>query len=148
MLFHIQPTHLLVSDPERVSPSANKSSPINPFLESQFILQFLILGCVTMLLGKKYRLIFSFTPSFLSRKRSISLRQILQNSTFVCLLALIQVGNPYNDHQCWERPEDMDTSRDICKVALNNPGSDVAAEAAASSIVFKVLDPSYSTKLL
>ncbi|KAL8123968.1 hypothetical protein AgCh_011827 [Apium graveolens] len=117
MLFHIQPTHLLVSDPERVSPSANKSSPINP-------------------------------PSFLSRKRSISLRQILQNSTFVCLLALIQVGNPYNDHQCWERPEDMDTSRDICKVALNNPGSDVAAEAAASSIVFKVLDPSYSTKLL
>ncbi|KAL8090724.1 endoglucanase 1-like [Apium graveolens] len=64
----------------------------------------------------------------------------------------VHVGNPYNDHKCWERPEDMDTSRDVYKVSSSNPGSDVAAETAAalaaSSIVFKVSDPSYSEKLL
>ncbi|WOG88150.1 hypothetical protein DCAR_0207384 [Daucus carota subsp. sativus] len=64
----------------------------------------------------------------------------------------VQVGNPYHDHSCWERPEDMDTSRDVYKVSSSNPGSDVAAETAAalaaSSIVFKQSDPSYSEKLL
>ncbi|KAK1382259.1 Endoglucanase [Heracleum sosnowskyi] len=64
----------------------------------------------------------------------------------------VQVGNPNNDHPCWERPEDMDTSRDVYKVSSNSPGSDVAAETAAalaaSSIVFKASDPSYSAKLL
>lgn len=56
------------------------------------------------------------------------------------------------DHQCWERPEDMDTLRNVYKVSPQNPGSDVAAETAAAlaaaSIVFKTSDPSYSTKLL
>lgn len=56
------------------------------------------------------------------------------------------------DHQCWERPEDMDTPRNVYKVSPQNPGSDVAAETAAAlaaaSIVFKTSDPSYSTKLL
>ena len=46
----------------------------------------------------------------------------------------------------------MDTSRDVYKVSSSNPGSDVAAETAAalaaSSIVFKQSDPSYSQKLL
>uniref|UniRef100_A0A2N9ECI8 Endoglucanase n=1 Tax=Fagus sylvatica TaxID=28930 RepID=A0A2N9ECI8_FAGSY len=62
------------------------------------------------------------------------------------------VGNPNMDHQCWERPEDMDTPRNVYKVSDQNPGSDVAAETAAAlaaaSIVFKDSDPSYSAKLL
>jgi hypothetical protein len=65
---------------------------------------------------------------------------------------MVQVGNPSMDHQCWERPEDMDTPRNVYKVSDQNPGSDVAAETAAAlaaaSIVFKDSDPSYSAKLL
>ncbi|KAI9092323.1 hypothetical protein K1719_027823 [Acacia pycnantha] len=64
----------------------------------------------------------------------------------------VQVGEPNMDHRCWERPEDMDTPRNVYKVTPQNPGSDVAAETAAalaaSSLVFKESDPSYSSKLL
>ncbi|KAL3817862.1 hypothetical protein ACJIZ3_003767 [Penstemon smallii] len=64
----------------------------------------------------------------------------------------VQVGDPYIDHRCWERPEDMDTPRNVYKVTPQNPGSDVAAETAAAlaaaSIVFKDSDPVYSNKLL
>ncbi|XP_030453886.2 endoglucanase 1-like [Syzygium oleosum] len=64
----------------------------------------------------------------------------------------VQVGDANNDHKCWERPEDMDTARTVYKVSTQNPGSDVAAETAAalaaSSIVFKDSDPSYSSRLL
>ncbi|KAI5595370.1 hypothetical protein BDE02_03G134200 [Populus trichocarpa] len=64
----------------------------------------------------------------------------------------VQVGDPNMDHRCWERPEDMDTPRNVYKVTTQNPGSDVAAETAAAlaaaSIVFKKSDPSYSTELL
>ncbi|XP_058084928.1 endoglucanase 1 [Magnolia sinica] len=64
----------------------------------------------------------------------------------------VQVGDPNMDHRCWERPEDMDTPRNVYKVSTQNPGSDVAAETAAAlaaaSIVFKDSDPSYSAKLL
>lgn len=56
------------------------------------------------------------------------------------------------DHRCWERPEDMDTSRNVYRVTAQNPGSDVAAETAAAlaaaSIVFKDSDADYSAKLL
>ncbi|KAF5938484.1 hypothetical protein HYC85_022743 [Camellia sinensis] len=64
----------------------------------------------------------------------------------------VQLGDPNKDHQCWERPEDMDTPRNVYKVTTQSPGSDVAAETAAAlaaaSIVFHDSDPSYSTKLL
>ncbi|KAG4920261.1 hypothetical protein AAZX31_18G030500 [Glycine max] len=64
----------------------------------------------------------------------------------------VQVGEPNMDHRCWERAEDMDTPRNVYKVSATNPGSDVAAETAAalaaSSIVFRDSDPSYSSKLL
>ncbi|KAM6588901.1 hypothetical protein CsatA_011506 [Cannabis sativa] len=64
----------------------------------------------------------------------------------------VQVGDPNMDHRCWERPEDMDTPRNVYKVTTQHPGSDVAAETAAAlaaaSIVFKSSDPSYSRKLL
>lgn len=64
----------------------------------------------------------------------------------------VQVGDPLSDHNCWERPEDMDTSRMAYRIDANNPGSDVAGETAAAlaaaSIVFKSRDPAYSRLLL
>ncbi|KAK1286501.1 Endoglucanase 1 [Acorus calamus] len=64
----------------------------------------------------------------------------------------VQVADPYMDHKCWERPEDMDTPRNVYKVSAQNPGSDIAAETAAAlaaaSIVFREADPSYSSRLL
>ncbi|KAI4383067.1 hypothetical protein MLD38_008947 [Melastoma candidum] len=63
-----------------------------------------------------------------------------------------QVGEPYGDHNCWERPEDMDTPRNSYYVDTNAPGTEVAAETAAalaaSSLVFKTVDPDYSKLLL
>ncbi|KAK6948006.1 Glycoside hydrolase family 9 [Dillenia turbinata] len=77
---------------------------------------------------------------------------LLEAATATPNTLYVQVGDPYKDHECWERPEDMDTPRNVYKVSPQNPGSDVAAETAAAlaaaSIVFKDSDPSYSTKLL
>ncbi|KAG5030224.1 hypothetical protein GLYMA_05G236400v4 [Glycine max] len=67
-------------------------------------------------------------------------------------VVFVQVGDPYSDHNCWERPEDMDTLRTVFKIDGSHPGSDVAGETAAAlaaaSIVFRSRDPSYSTMLL
>ncbi|GLT55201.1 hypothetical protein SLA2020_283440 [Shorea laevis] len=64
----------------------------------------------------------------------------------------VQVGDAYSDHNCWERPEDMDTLRTVYKVDRAHPGSDVAGETAAAlaaaSIVFRSRDPAYSRFLL
>ncbi|XP_041004322.1 endoglucanase 9-like [Juglans microcarpa x Juglans regia] len=64
----------------------------------------------------------------------------------------VGVGDPNVDHKCWERPEDMDTSRTVYWVSPSNPGSDVAAETAAAlaaaSMVFRKVDPKYSRLLL
>ncbi|KAA8536045.1 hypothetical protein F0562_028523 [Nyssa sinensis] len=38
----------------------------------------------------------------------------------------VQVGDPIIDHNCWERPEDMDTTRTVYTVDAPNPASDVA----------------------
>ena len=63
-----------------------------------------------------------------------------------------QVGDPYADHNCWERPEDMDTPRTSYAVSKQFPGSEVSAEIAAalaaSSLVFRAIDLEYSTRLL
>ncbi|KAK0597791.1 hypothetical protein LWI29_028618 [Acer saccharum] len=63
-----------------------------------------------------------------------------------------QVGEPYGDHNCWERPEDMDTARTSYVVNTTSPGSEVSAEIAAalaaSSMVFKNIDNQYSQVLL
>ncbi|XP_031249574.1 endoglucanase 20-like [Pistacia vera] len=63
-----------------------------------------------------------------------------------------QVGDGNADHQCWERPEDMDTARTLYKITSDSPGSEAAAEAAAAlsaaSIVFKTVDSNYSSSLL
>ncbi|CAA0813987.1 Endoglucanase 11 [Striga hermonthica] len=63
-----------------------------------------------------------------------------------------QVGDGDTDHLCWQRPEDMTTSRRAYKVDEEHPGSEVAAETAAAmaatSIVFRRKDPRYSHLLL
>ncbi|KAL0384030.1 UNVERIFIED_CONTAM: Endoglucanase 24 [Sesamum radiatum] len=63
----------------------------------------------------------------------------------------VQVGDPINDHNCWERPEDMDTARTVYTVDAPNPASDVAGETAAalaaSSIAFRSSDPGYAETL-
>eukprot|EP01018_Ginkgo_biloba_P023486 Gb_21389 [translate_table: standard] len=64
----------------------------------------------------------------------------------------VQVADPNMDHRCWERPEDMDTPRNVYKIDAQNPGSDVAAETAAAlaaaSMVFRSVDRPYSHLLL
>lgn len=64
----------------------------------------------------------------------------------------IQVGNPKLDHRCWDRPENMTKQRPLTQVNASAPGTEVAAETAAAlasaSLVFKVMDSSYSSSLL
>ncbi|KAF8405319.1 hypothetical protein HHK36_010223 [Tetracentron sinense] len=64
----------------------------------------------------------------------------------------VQVGDPIKDHNCWERPEDMDTVRTVYTVDAPNPASDVAGETAAalsaSSMAFRSSDPGYAETLL
>ncbi|CAN7019062.1 hypothetical protein Bca4012_033786 [Brassica carinata] len=63
-----------------------------------------------------------------------------------------EVGDGDTDHYCWQRPEDMTTSRRAFKIDENNPGSDLARETAAAmaaaSIVFRTTNPHYSPLLL
>uniref|UniRef100_A0ACD5XZW7 Uncharacterized protein n=1 Tax=Avena sativa TaxID=4498 RepID=A0ACD5XZW7_AVESA len=53
----------------------------------------------------------------------------------------MQVGDPWKDHDCWERPEDMETVRTVYNVTAGRPGSEVAGETAAAlaaaSMVFR-----------
>ncbi|CAA6672898.1 unnamed protein product [Spirodela intermedia] len=63
-----------------------------------------------------------------------------------------QVGDGNSDHQCWERPEDMDTPRTLSKITPSSPGTEAAADAAAALasayIVFRGVDANYSANLL
>ncbi|XP_073127114.1 endoglucanase 8-like [Henckelia pumila] len=62
------------------------------------------------------------------------------------------VGDPNADHNCWQRPEDMQTPRTVYAVSEKAPGSEVSAEIAAAlaaaSMVFKDSDKGYSNLLL
>ncbi|KAF6160540.1 hypothetical protein GIB67_019480 [Kingdonia uniflora] len=64
----------------------------------------------------------------------------------------VQVGDPIKDHNCWERPEDMDTDRTVYSVEAPKTASDVAGETAAafaaSSMAFRSSDPGYAETLL
>ena len=64
----------------------------------------------------------------------------------------VQSGEPYSDHSCWQRPEDMDTPRPSFQVNDTHPGSEVAGETAAAlaaaSIAFRSSDPAYANTLL
>ncbi|CAN1265276.1 Endoglucanase 8 [Linum perenne] len=63
-----------------------------------------------------------------------------------------QVADPVLDHDCWERPEDMDTPRNSYVLNTTNPGSEIAGEIAAAlaagSVAFSKVDPQYSKMLL
>ncbi|KAJ1427633.1 Six-hairpin glycosidase superfamily [Sesbania bispinosa] len=63
-----------------------------------------------------------------------------------------QVGDGASDHSCWERAEDMTTSRTSYKIDEQHPGSDLAGETAAAmaaaAIAFKPYNSSYSSLLL
>ncbi|CAL9095371.1 unnamed protein product [Musa acuminata var. zebrina] len=64
----------------------------------------------------------------------------------------VQVGDPVADHQCWMRPENMKTPRTLYKIDEHTPGTEIAAETAAamaaSSIVFRNHNRTYSRQLL
>ncbi|XP_031268044.1 endoglucanase 4-like [Pistacia vera] len=76
----------------------------------------------------------------------------LMKATSIPNFIYVQVGEPYNDHNCWERPDDMDTPRTPYAISKEFPGSEVAAEIAAalasSSIVFRHTNYSYSQDLI
>eukprot|EP00250_Pteridium_aquilinum_P020304 c24778_g1_i1 orf=943-2763(-) len=63
-----------------------------------------------------------------------------------------EVGDGNTDHYCWQRPEEMKTSRQAYSISESKPGSDLAGETAAAmaaaSIVFRHTNPSYSQILL
>ncbi|KAK9665655.1 hypothetical protein RND81_14G126800 [Saponaria officinalis] len=63
-----------------------------------------------------------------------------------------QVGEGQADHNCWERPEDMDTPRTVFAVNTTSPGSEVsgeiAAALAASSMALRVSNRVYAARLL
>jgi endoglucanase len=63
-----------------------------------------------------------------------------------------QVGDGDSDHDCWQRPEDMTTSRRAYRLDPQHPGSDLAGETAAAmaaaSLVFRRSNPGYANKLL
>lgn len=77
---------------------------------------------------------------------------LLKCSSSVPNRLYVGVGEPNADHKCWERPEDMDTPRNVYWVSPDKPGSDVAAETAAAlaaaSMVFKKVDEKYAKKLV
>uniref|UniRef100_A0A0D9UYD2 Endoglucanase n=1 Tax=Leersia perrieri TaxID=77586 RepID=A0A0D9UYD2_9ORYZ len=63
-----------------------------------------------------------------------------------------EVGDGDSDHNCWQRPEDMTTSRQAYRLDPQNPGSDLAGETAAAmaaaSLVFRISNPGYANQLL
>ncbi|KAL6864885.1 hypothetical protein ACP4OV_016036 [Aristida adscensionis] len=63
-----------------------------------------------------------------------------------------EVGDGDTDHSCWQRPEDMTTSRRAFRVDPQNPGSDLAGETAAAmaaaALVFRHKYPGYANLLL
>jgi endoglucanase len=58
------------------------------------------------------------------------------------------VGDPNLDHQCWVRPENMKSPRTLYEINEKTPGTEIAAETAASSMVFRSHDKKYSRSLL
>ncbi|EEF46151.1 endoglucanase 16 [Ricinus communis] len=64
----------------------------------------------------------------------------------------VQVGDPELDHQCWVRPEVMQTPRTVLQIDEKDPGTEIAAETsaamAAASMVFRSLNHTYARRLL
>ncbi|KMT15910.1 hypothetical protein BVRB_3g055970 [Beta vulgaris subsp. vulgaris] len=76
----------------------------------------------------------------------------LLKCTSVPGFVVAQVGDGFADHNCWERPEDMDTPRTPFAVSRKYPGSELSAEIAAalaaSSIVLRSSNRTYAARLL
>ena len=89
---------------------------------------------------------------FTLRQTHLSLCLPIYLYIFMYVFFSRQVGDGNSDHQCWQRPEDMDTPRTLTKVTASSPGTEPAADAAAAlasaAIVFKSSDANYSTLLL
>lgn len=98
-------------------------------------------NCFTLSLNNRFRLTLFFLFSFLKIYKCEAYER-----------QFFQVGDGDTDHYCWQRPEDMTTSRRAYKVDADNPGSDIAGETAAAmaaaSIVFRRTNPHYSQLLL
>lgn len=64
----------------------------------------------------------------------------------------MKVGDPVLDHECWVRPEDMQTPRTVLHIDEKTPGTEIAAETSAamasSSIVFRSDDKIYARRIL
>ena len=62
------------------------------------------------------------------------------------------MGDAVEDHECWIRPENMETRRSVLVVDEKSPASEIAAETSAamasSSLVFKASDHPYARSLL
>ena len=71
---------------------------------------------------------------------------------WLCTEKLWQVGDPNNDHDCWERREDMDTVKTVYKIDKKHHGSEVVDETITAltlaSSVFCKSNPLYSTQLI
>ncbi|KAK5580349.1 hypothetical protein RB653_000365 [Dictyostelium firmibasis] len=87
-------------------------------------------------LGTLYREVLKWGTDFLIASHT-------SDNVFVC-----QVGDGNVDHSVWQPPEDINYVRQIYTIDSNNPGTDVAMEAAsalaAASLVFKTSNPTYS----
>ncbi|CAI5963399.1 unnamed protein product [Closterium sp. NIES-65] len=63
-----------------------------------------------------------------------------------------KVGDVVTDGACWQRPEDMSTSRTAYRINATRPGSDLAAESAAAlaaaSLAFRDANASYAASCL
>ncbi|PVH39514.1 hypothetical protein PAHAL_5G524000 [Panicum hallii] len=63
-----------------------------------------------------------------------------------------EVGDGDSDHDCWQRPEDMTTSRQAYRLDPQHPGSELAGETAAAmaaaSLVFRSSNSGYANQLL
>ena len=62
------------------------------------------------------------------------------------------MGDGDSDHYCWQRPEEMTTSRRAYRIDENNPGSDLAGETsaamAAASMALRMHDAEYANRLV
>ena len=62
------------------------------------------------------------------------------------------MGDGDSDHYCWQRPEEMTTSRRAYRIDENNPGSDLAGETsaamAAASMALRMYDAEYANLLV
>lgn len=65
---------------------------------------------------------------------------------------LYKVGDPEKDHQCWIRPENMNTPRSVLYIDPDKPGTEIAAETSAAlasaAIALRGVDHAYSRRLL